>query len=428
MSLSIVKQRGRFEQALSSIPFLRMWLGQTTSIIGDYAFTAALAWQVLLLSHSATLMGLIVSVQIVMQMLSVLSGGVVADRFSRRLVMLSSDFGRAIIILGIAGMSWFHLLHVWHLFLLCVLFGLVQGFFQPAYQSIVPELVSEDALPSANALLGLSRTIGKLVGPLLGAVAIVIIGPALAFAFDGVTFLIASVSMMQPYSSQSPVRRMDEQNSERRTMNVLAVIRRLGSEVGEGVAYTLRTKWLWLFFIAEAILNMTVVGATEVAFPKLIQDVYQANAWLLGSVVTSGAFGVLLATILVGQIQRGHRGTVSLLLAICACLGVLFIGVPLPAMYEPVVACMSNIVIGFGLGGFSILLNTLVQEHTAPEKLGRVYSLNILGSLCLVPPGFFLTGIGSDAIGSAGIFLVNGAIALVCMGISLSIPAIRRLS
>lgn len=420
-------QRTSFSRALSSLPFALMWFGQTTSIIGDYAFTTALAWQVLILTGSATLVGLIVSVQIVMQMLFVLLGGVAADRLPRRLVMLSSDFGRAVVVLGIAALSWFHFLHVWHLFVLAMLFGLVQGFFQPAYQSIIPELVMEDALPSANALTGLSRTIGKLVGPLLSAACIALIGPAFVFVFDGVTFLIAGLCMVRPYSLKSPVSQSPKEGHPWMA-GKLVQIQHILRDIYEGFAYTRRSKWLWISFAAEAILNMTIIGATEVAFPKLIHDVYHNGAWLLGCVVTAGAFGVMLATVLVSRIQRGHRGVIIYLLALSACLGALFVGMPLPWINRAFVVCLSNIIIGFGLGGFSILLNTLVQESVEATKLGRVYSLNILGSLCLVPLGFFLAGIGSDQIGPAMIFLIDGAIALLLMGTILCIPAIRRVS
>ena len=92
-------------RALRSQPFALLWLGQTISSLGDGAFFMALAWQILLLTRSATAMGIVMTVEMIPRLLFLLLGGVAADRLPKRLVMLCSDAGRAIVSVA-SGTCW----------------------------------------------------------------------------------------------------------------------------------------------------------------------------------------------------------------------------------------------------------------------------------------------------------------------------------
>src|SRR5262245_63996066 len=94
--------RARFARALVSRPFALLWVGQTVSLLGDGAYFTALAWTVLLLTHSGTAMGIVAIASMVPRVLFLLIGGVTADRLPRRLVLLWSDMGRAVVVLAVA--------------------------------------------------------------------------------------------------------------------------------------------------------------------------------------------------------------------------------------------------------------------------------------------------------------------------------------
>lgn len=101
-----------FTRALRSCPFAWLWAGQAMSTLGNGAYLTALAWQVLLLTHSGTAMALILVATSVPQLIFLLIGGVIADRLPRRLVMLWSDSGRALAVMAIATLGWIGALHV----------------------------------------------------------------------------------------------------------------------------------------------------------------------------------------------------------------------------------------------------------------------------------------------------------------------------
>ncbi|HEY7093170.1 MAG TPA: MFS transporter, partial [Ktedonobacterales bacterium] len=191
-----ISDRLRFARALRSRPFALLWLGQTISTLGDGAYLTALAWQVLILTGSGAAMGIVLIATSVPRVLFMLLGGVIADRLPRRLVMLWADAGRAVAVGAIAVLSYTNTLQFWQIIALGLLFGLSQAFFLPAYQSIAPQIVEVEALPSANALNGLTREIGILVGPALGAVLVANFSTASAFGFDALTFLVSALCLL----------------------------------------------------------------------------------------------------------------------------------------------------------------------------------------------------------------------------------------
>ena len=141
-------------------------------------------------------MGIVLIATSVPRVVFLLLGGVIADRLPRRLVMLWADAGRALAVGAIAVLGYTNTLQFWQLIALGLLFGLSQAFFLPAYQSIAPQLVEVEALPSANALNGLTREIGMLAGPALGALLVASFSTASAFAFDALTFLVSALCLL----------------------------------------------------------------------------------------------------------------------------------------------------------------------------------------------------------------------------------------
>src|SRR5215472_15208348 len=118
-------RRIHFARALGSQPFVLLWIGQTVSMLGNGAYTTALAWEVLLLTHSGAAMGAVLVASTAPTLLFLLAGGIAADRLPRRNVMLGSDAGRAGILFVIAALGALHVLTLWHLIVLSVLFGVV---------------------------------------------------------------------------------------------------------------------------------------------------------------------------------------------------------------------------------------------------------------------------------------------------------------
>lgn len=402
--------------------------------MGDGTYNTALAWQVLLLTGSAADVGVIVGVQFIPLVLFTLIGGVAADSLPRRLVMLWSDIGRAVAMFSIALLAWLHLLQLWQLMVISLLFGVVRSFFNPAYDAVRPQLVDKESLSSANALTSFSRQMSRLLGPTVGAACIALAGPASAFAFNGLTF-VASAAFI--FVLRVPGSMQDQPDLSQRSEkeNIASApdkgyrsrAQKVVKDLGEGLRFVASAKWLWTTIVVTSIVNLGLMGPLSVAFPALVYDVYRGNIWLLGFLTTMGALGTLAATFIVGNIRKmRRRGVVAYLALIFSCLALIWFGLPLPLTLAIGAAILAEVVIGFCTSVFNITWITVIQELVPGNKLGRVLSISSFGSIALVPLAYYLTGVLSDTLGTRWVFVAGGTLILLFSLIGFSVREVRR--
>jgi MFS family permease len=418
---TVLIQRPAFARALSSRPFTLVWGGQTISSIGDGAFNTAMAWQVLLLTGSATALGLVMFAQTIPMLVFLLLGGVVADRFERRKVMLFSDLARGLAVLTIAALSFLNAIELWHLIVLAVFFGTVKGFFSPAYQSIIPNLVSNpEELASANSLTELSNQIYMLAGPVVGAICISLGNTAAAFGLDSFTFALSALCLLLVRLPVSVVRPAHNGTS-----------RGVGSifkELGEGWSYVTRKPLLWITIGIAAVLSIPAAGAFLVTLPKLVRDYYHQDVWLLGFIGLAGGAGTVLGAVVTGYLKRlGRQGYCLYLSMLVASGGILFFVLPLPTELQSTGAYLGMFIFTLGSTVHQIMWMTYLQESVPDEKLGRVNSIDLLGNYGLWPLGFLLAGVLGDNVSPVVIFIVAAGSGLVLYGIGLLLRPIRQL-
>ncbi|HLX59433.1 MAG TPA: MFS transporter [Ktedonobacteraceae bacterium] len=440
MIASSVK-RMKLVRALKSRPYAMIWIGQTISNLGDGVFYIALAWQVLLMTHSATAMGVVLIAGMVPRLIFVLIGGVTADRLPRRLIILWSDGGRGVVVLLISILGFTGHLQFWQLMVEALIFSVVDGFFNPAIMAITPDLVEKDDLASANALISLSSTLAQLLGPALGAGFIALTGPMGAFAANALSFFISvafllpiriperhvhkpleiqepAIAGMQVEGTQAIEDIAEEQPAKRRGMM---------TDVQEGMVYVRNSRWLWVTIISAAIGNVGIMAALVTSMPKLVHDVYGQGAWLLGLIGSTEAVGSILAVFLIGQATRmKKRGLLAYLSITLNSAGLLIFGLPFPRAAAPVIAPLASVLVGFGITFFNTVYFTILQERIPSDKLGRVISLDTLGSFAMIPVGEAVGGILTDHIGPALVFIIFGAFNIVNSLIPLLVREVRE--
>ncbi|HZS75860.1 MAG TPA: MFS transporter [Ktedonobacteraceae bacterium] len=421
-------KRLRFARALRSRPFAMVWLGQTISNIGDGIFLIALAWQVLLMTHSGTAMGIVLIVSMIPRLIFVLIGGVAADRLPRRLIILWSDGGRGLVVLLISILGFLGLLQFWHLLVEGLIFGFVDGFFNPAIMAIIPDLAEKDDLPSANSLVSLSFNLAQLTGPMLGAALIALISPMGAFAANALSFFISvafllSVRIPERHVKQESKEAIEGEQEETPARGFRGVL----ADVQEGLVYVRNSRWLWVTIMNSAIGNIGFMATLAVAMPKLVHDTYQQGAWLLGLIEATGAIGSILALVVVGQATRIKKRGLMAYLSLCfSCIGILIFGLPFPRAAAPFIAPLAGMLVNFGLTFFNTVYFTILHEMIPSDKLGRVISLDTLGSFAMIPVGEALGGIMTDHIGPAKVFVIFGLFNLVNAMIPLLVREVRQ--
>ena len=399
--------------ALQQRPFRLLWSGQTISRLGDSLYQIALAWWVLEKTGSGVAMGTVLTFSFLPMVLFLPIGGVAVDRWSRFRVMLVTDVVRGILVAAVAVLTLTRAMQIWHVYAVSVVFGLVNAFFQPAYTAAVPEITPREALPSANALTDLSWQLTGIAGPAAGALIVGIGGTPLAFSLDAVSFLISAafvLSLLRSAARQAPAR------------GPIAVS--AWSSAREGIKIVLGRTWLCITIVILSLINLTGRSPMNVALPFLVQGHLGASVETLGLMYSLFAVGSVLGAAWAGRSATRRRRCVRVYAGLTLVgLLTLAIGLLTTALGVGIVVLL--------LGGVLAVTNLtwthVLQEYIPQEALGRVGSINALGSNALLPIGFGLAGWATDSLGAPPVFIAGGLLTLGLAITGLLQPAVRRL-
>jgi DHA3 family tetracycline resistance protein-like MFS transporter len=400
-----------FLRALRHRSFALLWTGQTISRLGDSLYRIALAWWVLEKTGSATAMGTVLVVSFLPMVLFLLVGGVVVDRLPRFRVLFASDVLSGSVVAVVALLAATGRLEIWHVYIAGALFGLSEAFFYPAYSACVPQIVPPEALPSANALTSLSWQITGVVGPAIGATLVALGGTPAAFGLDSLSFFV-SAAFMAPLLRIALPRTVD-----------LSTRSPLG-DLRQGLAAVASRSWLWLSIAFFGLVNVFDSGPRNVALPFLVHDQLGLDVGALGAVTSAIAIGSVASAVFLGRYHRLRRRGLLLYGGELVMGSMLVLFGLLPSL-PGLMAAAFVYGLAISLGGL-VWTNTL-QEMVPQEKLGRVTSIDALGSFVFLPLGFAFAGILADRIGPANVFLLGGTVVILLAAGMLLVPSIRRL-
>ncbi len=387
--------------------FRRFFGAQAISMFGDRMVPVALAFAVLELGGSATQVGVVLAMRAVPLIACLLIGGVVADRTSRRAVLVGADLVRLTSQGSLAAWLLLGRPSVLAIGLLAGVTGAGSGFAAPATTGLLPEVVVPERLGEANGLRATAFSAGELIGPVLSGVLVASAGAGWAFAIDALTFAASAALLIG----------LDDVAGTRVTPGDSTFL----GDLRQGWRVFRSHNWLWTF-VAYASVSNLLWGAWKVLGPVVAHlQLGGAAAW--GAIMSAFGAGTVIGGIAALR-MRPRRP-----LIVCVATGLPF-GAPLVAL----AVSRSVVLIGAGalLAGLGLMLgNTLwettLQRHIPSESLSRVSSYDWFGSLVLDPVGLAIWGpiaavIGIDAsLWTAAGLLVAGALVL------LAVPEIRHL-
>jgi DHA3 family tetracycline resistance protein-like MFS transporter len=413
-------------RSLKHRPFALLWTGQTTSRLGDSLYRIALAWWVLEKTGSAVAMGTVLIFSQIPLLLFLLIGGVVVDRLPRVRVMFVSDILSGSVITFVAVFSWLDLLQIWHIYITSLIFGFVEAFFFPAYQAIIPQITPPDMLTSANSLNGLSQRVTGIVGPALGAALVATGGTSLTFGLNALSFFISALFVFPMLKMNVEKNRRNENESEitNKPKTFKGMVKQGTADLREGWDAIISVPWIWITIVIFGFLNIMEASPRAVAMPFFIKNDLGADVGLLGIFGSSFSIGYVLGMLWLGQYKRLRwRGPVGYISITVNGVMLLLFGLkfPIPILIG------SMFVYGVCMSMFSLIWTNTLQEMVPHELLGRVYSIDALGSWVLLPVGFAIAGWATDLVGAPTVFLVGGFATIALTLIGLSHPAIRNL-
>lgn len=415
-ALSEAGRSGGFFSPLRMANFRRLIAGQTISRLGDQFYFVALPWLVLRVSdvaHAAASLALVSGVSAAMLGLFTLAGGVLADRYGPRALMLGSDVARLITISVLAALALVSTPPLWVLILLSALLGIAGGLFYPASSAMVPFLVPARDLQAGNSFEQLTLQVSNFVGPGVAGVVLGATRLALGFVIDAVSFLASVVSLLLiRMPRQARDARAATQPVERRKDSGL-------HDLGEAFQFVRSSQFLFTLLSLSLLANFAVNGLFEVALPLLLKQwVGIANGpWALG--VTIGGFGLgsVIGAVTAGMATRlRHKALVAIapLLPVAALIG----GAPFLGGVLPLAGAFA--VIGVLIGLSNVLFITVIQRLIPMEMMGRMMSFVMLGSFVGTPLSIAAYGVAASVVpdvawlfvAGGGLFVIAGLLAL----------------
>jgi MFS family permease len=393
--------------------FLRLWTGQTISLLGSQVTLIALPLTAILLFHATPFqVGLLYAVEFIPFLLLGLPVGAWTDRVRRKPILVAADLGRFVVIGSVPVAYLFGVLHMAQLYVVALLAGVGTLFFDVAYGAYLPVLIERDRLIEGNARLEFSRSAAQLAGPGVGGILVQTFSAPGALAADAFSYL-ASVATLLLIRTREPAPAPAEDSG------------RLRTQVAEGIRYIRHQRLIWPLLACTALLNLFLIMVEAVLLVFAVRTL-GLTAGQIGVILTLGAIGYVAGAVVSQRIERRLGIGPTLIGAALLCGGgAVLIPLTVPASAWPMLISY-GLISGFGGVIYNINARSLIQTITPDRLLGRVIASNRTIVWGVIPVGSLLGGALGNAIGLRPTLWIGAAGGLIAF-VPLVLSPIRSL-
>lgn len=406
--LSLLRQRD----------YALLWWSALISGIGNFILIAALPYYVYSISGSTLASGATFVSETVPMVLFSSVGGIFADRWKRKRVIISSDWLRGLILLPLLTVH--STASLWIVYVVAFLGSSVAHFAGPFGNAALPHVVREDELPSANAAFSAGGFLAVLVGSSLGALLLqhvglggVVLADAATFAFSALLISLMGIAFEGRTLEASPL---------------MPSGTRLGRAWRDwliGVRFVLEQRWVSLVFL---VMMLVFLGNSmvSVCLAPFVRHVLHGSAQIYAWTLTAQGIGGVVASFFIGSLTKRTPPERLLAWSIFS-LGILDMGIAV-AQRVPVtvgVAFIAGIAVLFGVAS----MNTLVQAKVPDALRGRVSGAFLTASALMSLVGSLIASVWADRIGIRLMLGIGGAV-FAGAGLTaflLLVPLMRRM-
>lgn len=388
--------------------YRRYWLASLASVGATQLITLGQGWLIFELSGSALQLGLLGAAAALPNILMTLAGGVIADRFDKRRIMMATSSSICILLLALAWLDYSGRVQVWHVLAVAALFSLITGVDWPVRVSLYPNLVGRSAFLSAVALNSFVWQVTRMAMPALGGLIIAVTDTWVLFLLSALGFLVmaAVISSIPPQPVQAGGGTAWEQ-------------------VKEGVLFIHRTplfRWLILLTFIGMFFSQSYIQIMP-AFASMLEGGETAYGYLL----SAGGIGSVVGTLLVGGVQsRRHLGRML--------LGGASLGAITTAAFAALattgvfVLALGAVFLAAAFASVFMISSMSVMQLAVPDELrGRVMGIHAMG-FSLMPLGGLFVGALAEAAGPSAAVILGSSVYLICIiWVALSRPVVSRL-
>ena len=376
--------------------FRLMWIGACTSAIGTWMQMFAQGWLIWELSHSARLLALDPILQAIPIFLFSLVGGVLADRFERRHMLIFSQCVQMCCALLLTVLVGLHVVKVWHFLTCSFISGFAQAFGGPAYSALIPTLVPKEDMPNAIALNSIQFNAAVTVGPAFGGWALHALGSTWCFGLNTLSFVAPVVSLLMLNIRFLP---------EKTTESILGSMK-------EGIRF-IRNQGAMQGLIVLGFC-MTLLGIPMRTFlPVFADKVFHLGSGTFAIFLSMSGLGSVVGALAVaglGNVQQKGRVALAMLM----CLGAGISGFALSRSIP--LSCAMLFFSGASMMGVFSMVVSLVQLVVTNQMRGRVMSVYNFAFRGGMPLGNLIAGQLVPIFTAPIVLAVNGVL-LVVLGL-----------
>lgn len=382
-------------------------------VFGTGVWTIVMVFQVIALNDSPLALSAVATGMSLGLFVFSMLGGVVADRFSKRRIIITVQGGTAAIMSAVAALSLTGTIELWHVAVASFAMGAGSAFFYPAYSSYLPQVLPPEQLLAANGLEGALRpTLGQGLGPALGGIVVGLFFPAIGAVIVAASYTVAFIITL----FLSRREHLDEPVApEDRTS--------MWGDLRAGIRYVVGTRWLLWTLIFGSSLALIIQGPIEVLLPFLTRDRFEDAEATFGFLLAAFGIGGAVGSLVVSSLRLPRRYLTFMI----ACWG----GGTLPLVAigiadSLIVMLAALFIVGAATGAGVVIWGTLLQRLVPLDMIGRVASLDFFVSIAFMPVSIAIAGPLSLLVPVPVIFVVAGVLPPLLAVIALTAGRMRQ--
>ncbi len=383
--------------------YRNLWTSNLFVTIGASAFPIALAVTVLDAGGTTTTLGLILASRVLSSVILAPIGGVWADRLPRKLVMIGADLYRAALMIALVFISTPQV-PPWALASLVFAMGAGEAFGFPASGAILPSILPSDKLPAGNVLRSLGVRIAQVVGPGIGGFSVAVIGGRMTFAVTAAFFIIGTVLLF----------RIDEK--PRTAVDVQPTFL---TDLREGLKTVWDTPWVAACIAMSTLQLMVVLASENVLLPVITRREFHTNT-VFAVAAAMFSIGGSISALIAMRYKAKHPGLIAVVIWGFFAFAPLVLAFPESKTF----VIIGYLIAGISIGPWEAYWSSAIQREIPQELQGRVFSVDYMGSVGLMPLGMALVGPVTQVFGERP-FLIGAIVfhLLVC-GLVLLVPGV----
>jgi len=384
-------------RAFRSTDYTLYLTGRAISQFGTIMQQTAVVWLIYTLTHSEFITGVAAFAELFPAFLFSILGGIAADRYSRYKIVNITQITSMIQAILLAVLILSHHYVVWEMLVLSVMLGIINAFDVPARQSMIHDVVHDEAdLPSGISLSASTASLATLLGPALAGIIIESFGAGICFLINAASFggvILALAFMKQP------------KNSKPRNTN-----KKVFTDLAEGFIYIRRTPSIGLIILMVGITGLFVMPFSKTLLPVFAKVVFNGNAKTFGNITSFIGAGSFLGTIVIASLKK-NASLRKVLLGFSIIMGISLICFSEIRVFP--IAMIIAVFIGFGTVAQFTTSNIIVQSESLPRMRGRAISILLMAMNGTVPLGSLIVGAVAEKIGAPNTTLFEGILGLI---------------